>query len=435
MDPSLYPHVVRAVLERPWAILPSTLATIVDIVRMRADGGRLTPADIQARLEAARSEQGPRNGRQRGNVAVIPVYGVLSPRANLMSQTSGGTSVESLRSMFREALADNDVDAIVLDVDSPGGQVDGIPELAAEIRSARGQKPILANANTMAASAAYWLASQADEVSITPSGVVGSIGVVAAHVDQSEADRMEGIKTTFVYQGKRKVEGNAHEPLGEEARAAIQTDVDAFYSMFVRDVARGRRTASDNVRSDAWGAGATVMAEPALASGMVDRIETLEETVRRAGRLAVQQARSAAAAGLWEPGAAAMIAEAVEQTRDDAPLDDVPDGDSIDPDADTAPALVSGPALADRLALVSEQLDATVTHLREHVAMRTREGRSLSQATRDRIERLLALRPAMDEIEAMVRSETPVATAPAPMRRDLPLLLFEEAARGGYSVN
>lgn len=424
MDENLYPHVVRAVLERPWAILPNTLATIVDLVRLRASGGHLSQEEIRARLAAAAAENGPRRGRQRGAVAVIPMYGVLMPKANLMSAMSGGTSVEQLRASFREALADPEVDAIVFDIDSPGGQVDGIPELAAEIRGARGQKPILANANTMAASAAYWLGAQADEITVTSSGVVGSIGVVAAHSDMSKADEMDGVKTTFIHHGKYKVEGNSHEPLGEEARAAIQADVDAFGLMFETDVARGRGVPVDTVRAS-FGQGRTFLAKEALSRGMVDRVETLEDTVRRAGRQAVAQSRAPSYG---------LLAAAPEHPAE--PLDEtVDDGAIVSPDADSAEALVSGPLLSDRLALVSEQLDATVTHLRDHIAMRTREGRSLSQATQGLVERLLAVRPDLDEIEAMVRSETPRATAPAPMRRDLPLLLLEEATRGGYRID
>lgn len=405
-ETTLYPHVVRAVLERPWAILPSTLQAIVELVQLRASGGRLTQDEIVARLEVAAASQGPRSGGgQTRRVAVIPVYGTLMPRANLMSQMSGGTSVERLRDTIRGALADDDIDAIVLDIDSPGGQVDGIPELAAEMRAARSQKPILASANTMAASAAYWLGAQAEQVYVTPSGVVGSVGVLTAHVDHSAFDEREGLKTTYIYQGKYKVEANPHEPLGDEARAAIQHDVDAFYAMFVRDVARGRGVREGTVRKG-YGEGRVVNAEDALEQGMVDGIETLEATIERAARLGKRGSGKRAE----------MLQQAAE-------------GDSVSAtDADSAEGLVSDPPLSVRLALVSGELGATVTHLREHIAMRTREGRSLSQATRERVEQLLALRADLDEIEALT-------SAPARARVDRDLELLEAAYRGGYPID
>lgn len=408
LDPSLYPHVVRAVIERPWAILPSTLATIVDIVRTRASGQRLSQADIQARIEVAASDQGPRRGRQRGNVAVIPMYGILMPRANLMSAMSGGTSVEQLRGSFREALADGEVDAIVFDIDSQGGQVDGIPELAAEIRAARGRKPILAQANTIAYSAAHWLASQADEFVVTASGAVGSIGVVAAHIDESKADEMDGIKTTFIHSSKYKIEGNRHQPLGTEAQAAIQHDVDAFDRMLVSDVARGRRVPMETVRSD-YGEGRPVNAQDALARGMVDRIETLDETVARAARMAATQARAAAIGAMYEG------------------LDD---GATID--ADEAAVLVAGPPFAERLKLVAAEVEAIAEHAHRRVELREPRGKKLTGGDREGLSRLLALRPVLDDIEALLDPGPPGATAP---RRDLALDLMEAAYRGGYSLD
>jgi hypothetical protein len=189
---SRYPHVVRAVRETPWAILEETYWTILQLVDVRASGGTLTHDEIQARIGAgpARRDYEVVNG----NVAVIPIYGVITPKADLMSEMSGGTSVERISQTFAAALADDGIRGIVLDIDSPGGSVDGIPELAAQIRGARGTKPILAQANYRAASAAYWLGAQADEFFAAPSADVGSVGVFAAHNDVSAALEQDGIK-------------------------------------------------------------------------------------------------------------------------------------------------------------------------------------------------------------------------------------------------
>lgn len=283
-DPK-YQHILRAVYERPWAILPSTLALIVDIIRFRAAGGVLSDDEISARVSAA--QNGPRKGqRQSGTVAVIPIYGPISQRQNMMSASSGGTSIEQLTSDFRGAMADDQVDGIVLEVDSPGGTVDMVEELATEIRAARGAKPIVAIANVMAASAAYWIASSADEIVVTPSGYVGSIGVFTAHEDLSAQAEMDGVKVTLVSAGRFKTEGNPWEPLSEEGQANLQDQVNQVYATFVAAVAKGRGVPVDDVRHG-YGEGRVMLAKDALAAGMVDRIDTLDNTIRRVARQAI----------------------------------------------------------------------------------------------------------------------------------------------------
>src|SRR5690606_37146136 len=135
---------------------------------------------------------------RRGSIAVVPVRGMIEHRSSFFSEFLGGASIEALRAALRAALADPEVAAIVLDIDSPGGTVAGITELAAELRAARSVKPIYAVANTLAASAAYWLASQATEVVATPSATVGSIGVLVVHLDQSRALDQAGITPTII---------------------------------------------------------------------------------------------------------------------------------------------------------------------------------------------------------------------------------------------
>ena len=166
-------------------------------------------------------------------------------------------------------------------MDSPGGSVDGLPEMAAELRAARGgTKPIVAVANTLAASAAYWLASSVDELVVTPSGQVGSIGVLAVHEEFSRQNDAQGVTVTLFSSDPRKVEGNEWEPLTEEARATIQSQIDAFYAMFTKDVARGRNVTAGKVAAD-FGGGRVLLASEALKAGMVDRVDTLDATVRR----------------------------------------------------------------------------------------------------------------------------------------------------------
>jgi ClpP class serine protease len=170
-------------------------------------------------MEAVRQRGRPRS--ISGGVTVVPLKGVLAPVGGLLAMLFGiENPLDSFRTAMREAAADQDVGAIVIDVDSPGGVVDGIPEAAAELRALKGTKPIVAVANTMAASAAYWLAAQADEVVMTPSGAVGSIGVYATHRELSGAMEMMGVKNTLISAGKFKTEGNPYEPLSDDAKRA-----------------------------------------------------------------------------------------------------------------------------------------------------------------------------------------------------------------------
>jgi signal peptide peptidase SppA len=314
--PRSYAHVTKALTERAWAVQPQVLSYMVELVRFRSDGGLLSADEIEQRLAAAKAQNGERiGGAQAGSVAVIPMYGLITQRATMMSDFSGGTSIDELRSLLRTALADPTVTAVVFDVDSPGGSVDGVPEFAAELRSARaGSKPVIAQVNTLAASAAYWLASSCSEIVCTPSGEVGSIGVFAAHEDLSKAAEMEGVKTTLVSAGPYKTEGNPFEPLTDEARAAIQDQVDAFYGMFVGDVARGRGVGADVVTSS-YGQGRTLLASKARSAGMVDRIDTLEATIRR---LQPPKAARPGAASLQIAASAARAATAASVGRADA---------------------------------------------------------------------------------------------------------------------
>ena len=234
----------------------------------------------QATIEAADPTAASRS--KAGAIAVLPLHGTISNRAGMMSDISGGTSCEQFTQWLRAALSDPQVKSIVMDIDSPGGTVTGVQELADEIYQARQQKPVIAVANGMAASAAYYLGSQASEMVVTPSGEVGSIGVFAAHEDVSKALENVGVKTTFISAGKYKTEGNSYEPLSSEARDAMQSKVDAYYQQFVNSVARGRNTSSAQVESD-MGQGRMVMAGPAKRAGMVDRVATMDQTLKRLG--------------------------------------------------------------------------------------------------------------------------------------------------------
>lgn len=266
-----------------WAIRPDVYAELVAMAGAIASGAIASGAIEPASPEAARRSPMARAG---GAVAVIPIQGVLTSRPSLIARLFGfDNSINGIRAMLRDAVADQQVGAVVLDVDSPGGSVDGIPEFAAEILQARKAKPVVAIANTVAASAAYWLASQASELFVSPSGRVGSIGVFMAHEDWSKFDERMGVATTLIAAGKYKVEGNPFEPLSDEAKEAMQAVVDDYYGMFVDAVAKGRGTTASKVRGG-FGEGRMVLASHAKDEGMVDAVGTIEDAVRRAAALA-----------------------------------------------------------------------------------------------------------------------------------------------------
>lgn len=276
-----YPHVIRAVFGTPWAIQEDKLRAIIEVINVRAAGFRFDAETIEARLEAAGGQKAPLQ-RSTGLTAVIPIMGVIQHRMDLMSAMSGGTSTQAVGEMLDAALQDDRIRSIVFEIDSPGGSVPGVAELADKIYSARGTKPMTAHANSLAASAAYWLGTQADEFVVTPSGMVGSIGVYGVHQDVSTAMENEGVKTTLIQAGKYKTEGNPFEPLSAEAAAHMQHQVDSYYGMFVDAVARGRGVRADAVRSG-YGEGRVLLAKDALAAGMVDRIATFDQVIGRHG--------------------------------------------------------------------------------------------------------------------------------------------------------
>jgi signal peptide peptidase SppA len=272
-----YPALFRTFNDSLWAILPSKMEAICGFLGAKFAG---------LSLDAATVEKVAAGNRQAGaaavtrSVAVLPIVGTISQRADLLNDFSGGTSAEAIGRQFDALLKDESVGCIVLDVDSPGGAYCGTPELAERIFSARGQKPIVSVANCLAASAAYWIASAADEVVASPSADVGSIGVLAVHYDLSEQNKLEGRQPTYITYGKYKAEFNQDSPLDPEALAELQRRVDEAGETFVKAVARNRGVAPQKVRDD-FGQGRLMGAKEAVAAGVADRIDTLEATIAR----------------------------------------------------------------------------------------------------------------------------------------------------------
>lgn len=275
-------YVLNAFSEFPWAILPSKLAVLEEIVIRHVNGEKLTAEEVQTRIHGAVRPPDRTAGTfdKPKMVAILPLFGTIFPRANMMTNVSGATSVDRFGAQFSALVDDPEIGAIVLDINSPGGQVNGIGEAASRILDARGTKPIVAVANHLMASAAYWIGTAADEVVVTPDAEVGSVGVFAVHQDMSKALEQEGIKVTLIKEGKYKTEGNPYEPLSDEAREVIQSRVTESYESFLSAIARHRGVEVEDVRMG-FGEGRVVGAKNAIRLGMADRIETLDQTVTR----------------------------------------------------------------------------------------------------------------------------------------------------------
>ena len=279
---------VAEYLATPWALMPERLSAVTAVIA-RWSGDARASDEVMHSVAADRNARDARRqaslSNSGGGIAVLPLYGIVTQRGNMVDDVSGpGTaSTQQFSNLLRAALQDETVSQILIDIDSPGGSVYGVAELADEIVSARAQKPVVAIANSLAASAAYWIGCSASEFYVTPGGEVGSIGVWQAHQDYSKAMDEAGVKTTLISAGKFKVEGNPYAPLDEEAQGFMQSRVDDYYAAFTKAVAKGRGVPISQVR-DGMGQGRVLGADAALASSMVDGIATFNDVVKKMRR-------------------------------------------------------------------------------------------------------------------------------------------------------
>jgi len=263
------------VITAPWAIMPDKLFEIQEIYLKHSRGEKIDLDAIEAKLgKPLQNETTPY--QIINNIAVIPIHGVIAKRANLFTRISGGVSTELAMQDIDQAQDDSDIQAIVLYIDGPGGAVDGTLELADFIFEGRDKKRIVAYSDGLMASAAYWIGAAAHEVYISSDTVqVGSIGVIAKHVDYSEAEKKAGIKTTEIYSGKYKRIASQHEPLSKEGRENIQGMTDYLYSVMVDSVAKYRGVSSEEVLQN-MADGRVFIGKQGIAAGLVDEISTLD---------------------------------------------------------------------------------------------------------------------------------------------------------------
>lgn len=223
-------------------------------------------AQIEALL-AKRGDAISATTERRGDVGVIHIHGAIYSRGSLMADLCDAPTSESILREFAAALNDISIKSIILDIDSPGGVIAGIAELSDAIWQARGIKPVIAYAGYLAASAAYWIASAADEIVINKTASVGSIGVVAGYRKNGDSNVLE-----FVSSKSPKKRMN---PESESGRAAIQAQLDALAQVFIDDIARNRKINSETVEND-FGQGGLLVGQAAVEAGMADRLGSLE---------------------------------------------------------------------------------------------------------------------------------------------------------------
>jgi len=242
-----------------WAILPEALAAIVSQVMH----GPLT-----SRFEAAKPTT---HGKANNRMTVIPVQGVLSKDDGWV-----GTTYGSIADAAEKAAADSTVKRIVLAVDSPGGEVTGLPETAAVLSQVAKVKPVSAIVEGVSASAAYWLTSQANHITIAPSAEVGSVGVRMMHVDVSKMLEDQGYKVTELYSGDFKTEWSPFKPLSDAAMADMQERLNGVHDDFIKAVAEGRGVAPNRPTGKAansrYGEGRMFSAQDAMGMGLADKI-------------------------------------------------------------------------------------------------------------------------------------------------------------------
>ncbi|MDX9862020.1 MAG: S49 family peptidase [Rhodospirillales bacterium] len=265
------PHLASRLFGTPLLVARPKFDVILGVLGPRLAGSALEPIDIGSL--PARDPEITAEG-----IAIVPVTGTLVSRSGYLAAASGLMSYGDIGDAIEAAANDPRVRGIVIDIDSPGGEVGGLFDLVDRIGAIRRNcgKPIHAVANEAALSAAYAIACAADSITITQTGEVGSVGVVAVHVDESAADAKAGLAWTFVHAGERKVDGNPHAPLSSRARADIQADVDRLYDRFVALVAAGRNVPPEAIRATEAG---ILRGEQAVRAGLADRVGTLRQAV------------------------------------------------------------------------------------------------------------------------------------------------------------
>lgn len=264
-----------------WAIAPQAMDRILP------EAGKLTAAAMtpEARVQIAADDQYEPVLQVTNGVAVIPVTGTIVPRRSLFSWLFGGAALNRIRADIDAALSDPRVDALLLSIDSPGGQVSGVGELAHYVRAVSDKKPVVAYSDGQMTSGATWIGSATNWKIVSPTAHDGSIGVLVVHRDESKLNEEIGITYTWLTAGKYKALGNPDEPLSGEARAMIEDRISRVYDVFVTDIARFRGAKPKTVRED-MAEGRIFIGSQAVDAGLADDTGSMDDALAYAQYLA-----------------------------------------------------------------------------------------------------------------------------------------------------
>lgn len=265
------PHLMSRIVGTPLLMAPNRLEPLLNVVHQKLSGIKFDSVD----------EDDAREGdevKACHGIAVIPVMGTLVRRSSYLTTACGMTSYQRLLNQAERAFHDPTIHAVLLEIDSGGGEAGGVFDTAKQLRqlAQASQKPLWAIANEGAMSAAYAIACAADQVFVTTTAEVGSIGVVACHVDQSQSDSMDGLRYTYLFAGDRKVDGNPHQPLTDDAKLSIQGDIDQLYGQFVQLVA-AMRGMDEQLLIDTQAQ--VYRGADAVAAGLADKVAPLSEVL------------------------------------------------------------------------------------------------------------------------------------------------------------
>lgn len=260
-------RILSRIKSQPWACTPEVMETIMDI----ASRQNMSPEAVAK--EIGRPLRNSYDVEMRGSVGILPMQGPLIRYATMFSQISGATSYDMLAQDFAKMVDDPNVSAIILNIDSPGGEANGVSEFADQIAAARGTKPIVAYVGGMGASAAYWLAAAADEIVISDTAILGSIGTVMSVTDTKEKDAKAGVKTYTIVSSQspyKRVDASS-----EEGQSRLQAMVDSLSDVFIDKVGQYRGVDAETVMKN-FGQGDVLVGQAAVTAGLADRVGSFE---------------------------------------------------------------------------------------------------------------------------------------------------------------
>lgn len=336
---------------RSWAVHEPILSQLTMVVSRHVEGVKVSHEEVSAIVaeRTARRRALPRTLLVEDGVGIIPISGVIARHASQVNGCSQprGTSAEQISRDLREALEDPEVTSLLLDIDSPGGTVSGVPELADELAEAGREKPLFAMTDGMMASAAYWLGSQAQEIYATRSATVGSIGVYAAIVDSSVAAHNQGLKIDVVKTGEAKAAGIPGTPTTDRHRASVMADIQSFFEMFKADVSQGRGDRIEDL--DQIADGSVFIGAEARRVGLVDSILTMKAIRERVASVAAPNGRTVVA--MSPPGKdCAVTQETTTANAESDTGDQVSAATQVDPTPKESETAASAEAMAGAIA-------------------------------------------------------------------------------------